>query len=78
MSCTLLHGIAVEVRKQWNVLLALVTWAMFNGARREVAHLAEYKLRVVIETVFLVLQLSLALLCKFKLASFCICVAHRL
>ena len=78
MCCTLLHGIAVEVRKQWNVLLSLVTCAVFNGARREGAHLTEDKLRVVVETVFLVLQLSFALLCKFKLASFCISLAHRL
>ena len=63
------------------MLLALVTCAvliLFNGSRREGAHLTEDKLRVVVETVFLVLQLSFALLCKFKLASFCVCLVHRL
>ena len=54
MSCTLLYGIAVEVRKQWNVLLTFFACAMFNGTRREFANFAEDRLRIVVETVFLI------------------------
>ena len=54
MCCTLLYSIAVEVRKERNVLLTSVACAMFNGTRREGANLAEYKLRIVVKTVFLI------------------------